>query len=1402
MTMKRGKEERLSESLNRLWPLVLGAGLLLPLAADARPPAEGAPLRDYIIELSDPPLAAYDGRLLSVATVAGETRLAPTTPEVTGRRLDPGARAAREYLEYLDGRHAAFQLEASVLLGRQVTALRSYQYAINGVALRLTPAEAQMLADSPMVKSMEADRVHRPQTDAGPPWIGAPFIWNGINDTGATLGEGVVIGVIDSGINWEHPSVADPGPDGYDHINPGGVQLGLCNMPQVPCNDKVKGIYDFVEDNPSTTDVVEENTNGRDNSGHGSHVIAIAAGNRLDVTINDTENVQLSGVAPHANIVSYRVCYVGEPPQPTGGGCLGSAILDAIDQAIADGVHVINYSIGTDAFNPWTGSSIPMAFLNARNADIFIVTSGGNAGPNPGTVGSPANAPWVPSAGNSSHNRLFASIVQNLLGGSTPPPDDIIGASLSGGIGQRDIVHAADFGFPLCGTGTPELQATCGGNQGLSNPWAGNPVFNGKIVVCDRGTYGRVEKGKNVMQAGGAGYILANTGEFGESVVADEHCLPASHIGKVGGDALRAWLNSGSGHRGSITGFTLAHLDLAADQVAATSSRGPVLPPVQDILKPNVIAPGTSILSASDIGEEFLVLTGTSMSSPHIAGAAGLLRALHPTWSVAQIASSIETTATAVLATDQGGAPANPHVRGAGRPRLGEAADAGLYLNVTGTDFNNANPAIGGNPKNLNLFGLVDSACRGACSFTRTVTDQVGGGSWQAAAVGFPAGVGVTIQPGQFNLGNGTSRSLNIGIDMQGSGLVGQWVYGDIRLTASGRPEQRLTVAVYYDGGSLPSEWVVNSNLNGGWTERSLTGLAPMPDATFTSGGLVRPRVTTETLIQDPTAVNPEPENEDPFDGGPGTFTVWHNVPPGALWLHSETLESTSNDLDLFVGRDDNQNGITEESEVLCQSTSPIDLELCDLFTPAPGAYWIIVQNWDTDNQQGDEATLVSAVIDGADSSDLVVSGPGIVAGGAQFDLRLSWSNAGAKPGEQWLGAVGLGTDRDNPNNVGVIPVRFNRNGISAPETLPLMAGGEHRLALAGNSSHDRIYIDIPPGVNTLIISATGAGNDQSNNLSFELYRQNFPAALASPPFVQLPGGINLVGSASGGGGNGPSIAINDAVTPGRYYLKLSNTRSAASTVTLEASVQSDPSNLDPHKGLWNFGREIFQGIEWNSSGNFSTVLWYSYDEDGQPAWYISSGPSPTGNIWVADLLRVTNDGAQQQEKQVGKVSMTFLADNDAVMSYTLFGRSGFEPVYPNQINTCPMISGQLRSYSGLWYRGLAGLGGASVVVYASAQAQVHYFYDALGVPRWLIAADDDNQSATAEVIPLLQFDGFCSVCEPEEVVWDTVGTVTRTFSNQISGSWTLDFELNPPLQQAINRTDNIVKLSDTLGCD
>ncbi len=1380
----------------RVLHLIIAVMLMIPGAMAMAKSVKLEPLdsegkRSWIIELADPPVVRFNG---NNADTQSANALKAIAPEKTGRRLDLLSSQAVAYGEYLDKRLQQFLSNTAQVAGGTPEIRARYKNLLNGVALRLTEAQAERVRGLPGVKNLVPNEILHIRTDAGPNLIGAAKIWNGEGGLPSGQGEGVVIGIVDTGINWDHISFQDPAPDGYDHSNPFGQQLGLCSEPEVLCNDKLIGVYDFTD----------EGSMGKDTASHGSHVSSIAAGNRINVTLAG-ETVPMQGVAPRANIVAYKVCREDDPDTEDEDetACTSVDIIEGLEQALTDGVDVVNFSIGSEsgAFSPW--NNYDELFLDLRNAGIFAATSGGNRGPVPASVSNPAVAPWLLGVAAATHTRLPGAKLEDLSGGTSAAPEDIAGQGLdpvngsANGIGPVDIVFAGDFGHPLCGIGEPELGPSCADNTGATNPFEPG-TFNGEIVVCERGDYGRVEKGLNVMLAGAGGYILINSEEFGESFPGtgpDNHCIPGIHVGYSKGKELKSWLTSGTGHRGTIGPFGLFYETSVADVLAEFSSLGPnaVVP---GTLVPDITAPGFTVLGAGKDGNDLIPLTGTSMASPHVAGGGALLLSADSSLTPSQLQSMFQTTATTNVRNHEGN-PATPFEMGTGRIQLAEALAAGFFMHVSGLDFLAANPATGGDPSSLNLPGMVKESCQEKCSFSRTVTDHAGGATWTASAENFPSGVQVKINPANFALSSGESRTLEIEISLTPE-TIGDWVFGEIMLVSAGLPEQHLTAAVFSSGGNLPSRWNIDSDLDGGWEQFQLDGLSSMPDATFTAGGLVKPAEFTEILIQDPS-------RDDPYDTSEGVMTRWFNVPAGSLWLHNRTPSSTAIDLDLYVGRDKDGDGFAEESEVLCESTTEIDIENCDLLLPDPGDYWVIVQNWDSSGFQGDEATLISAVIGPAGDSRLAVSGPGITAEGESVNLRLSWDNVNALPGEEWLGAAGIGTNRDRPNNLGVIPVYFNRTGVAAPATFPLMVGATHHLALDAAAVHDRIFIDVPPGASSLTVMANGADQTQNNNLKLELSRLDFDDGLEDPPFAAASGNAPVVASATGSNGNGPSLTISGGMLePGRWYAVLSNLLGIPYAIDIRADVEFSGDSIPLHPGLWEPSSRpgLGQGYEYNLSGPSRALIWYTYDEDGQPVWFIASNSAMDGNIWTADLLRVTNDGSQQQTAPVGQVSVTLLTETDAMFSFTLFGESGTERMVPLSALTCPEIDGSKESLTALWFRGIDGLGGASILMNSATQAQIHYLFDAAGMPRWLFAQDRDEPAPTNPEMPMLQFSGYCAVCSMSAVTSQPVGVLARSFSSETAGSWTLDYLLVPPLSGSVERTDQIIKLTDTIPCE
>jgi len=739
----------------------------------------------YLVRLRDAPLASYQGGIVG---------LEATSPRVTGEdRLDPEAPASVAYLSYLEAQQANVLASVERTLGRSVNAAFQYLAVLNGFAVTLTSQEAARVASLPQVLAVYRDVERELDTEVGPAHIGAPDIWGGDTGSGtATRGEGIVIGVIDSGINSQHPSFAATDEDGYVHTNPygAGVYQGWCATNPGFCNDKLIAAYTFHPNGGSP-----EDTNG-----HGSHTASTAGGNAhtatFDVGLN-TYNVRIQGVAPRANIVAYKVC---DPSCPT------SSSVAAINSAILnDQVDVLNYSIsGSD--DPWN-DVVDLAFLDAYNAGIFIAASAGNAGPGPSTVAK--TGPWNAAVAASTINRVIAHTLDVTGPGAPPALQDLAAIP-----GEKTVI-GSDINSEIRYDPTNPLGCT-------AFP-AG--FFTGSLALIQRGSCTFATKVTNAGTAGATGVVIFNNVDGPPiSMGSLTGTPPAFMVTLPDGLALRDYIVANPGATVRVNVATAYLIDNAwQDIVGAFSARGPSQ---FELLKPDFIAPGVNILAAvaQDAGDpvQYGFQQGTSMSSPHAAGAAALLKALNPTWSPAEIKSALASTAVGGLVKEDGVTPADPFDVGSGLLNLSLASKTGLVFDETHANYVAANPATGGDPKTLNQPSMVDYNCVGSCSWERTVKSVLPFTATYTATVSAPAGLNITVTPVTFTIAPGDSQALLIQADVS-SAPVGTFAFGSVTLetdaqhpTFAAIPSAVLLDEAFSDAAFPPAGWATYKLQGGG----------------------------------------------------------------------------------------------------------------------------------------------------------------------------------------------------------------------------------------------------------------------------------------------------------------------------------------------------------------------------------------------------------------------------------------------------------------------------------------------------------------------------------------------------------------------------------------------------------
>jgi hypothetical protein len=564
-------------------------------------------------------------------------------------------------------------------------------------------------------------------------------------------GEGVIAGIIDTGVNFQHPSFAATDGLGYTHTNPYGAgnYNGWCAANPGFCTDKLIGAYGL---NPL-------GGNPADDHGHGSHTGSTTAGNYHEAVFvvgSETYTRTVAGVAPRANVVAYKVCTPG---------CPQTASVQAVNHAIMDDmVDVLNYSIsGVD--NPWN-DSVDLAFLEAFNAGIYIAASAGNAGPGPSTAAK--SGPWNASTAASTINRIIAHTLD--VTGPTTPPE------------LQDVAAVPGENTTLVADINGELRFNAANPRGC-NPGHPANFFSGAIALVERGDCTFAEKVNNAAAAGATEVVVYNHFGGPPSVMGGllGNPTPAVMIDNGSGIALRAYVIANPGATVRInTATSLVFNDDWENVVAGFSSRGPSQ---FEMLLPTFIAPGVNTLAAGAFGSDHYYFSqGTSMSSPHAAGAGALLMALNPTWSPAQVRSALAMTANpSGLVKENGVTPADPFDVGSGLLDLDAAGRIGLVMDETYANFVAANPGAGGDPKTLNLPAFLNYNCTGECSWTRTVTSVAQDTVTYNAVANAPAGMVITVDPPSFTIDPGETQELVITVDVAGS-PVGSFAFADIRL--------------------------------------------------------------------------------------------------------------------------------------------------------------------------------------------------------------------------------------------------------------------------------------------------------------------------------------------------------------------------------------------------------------------------------------------------------------------------------------------------------------------------------------------------------------------------------------------------------------------------------------------
>jgi hypothetical protein len=779
----------------------------------------------------------------------------------------------------------------------------------------------------------------------------------------------------------------------------------------------------------------------RDPDGHGTHTSSTAVGSPVaNASIFGISRGAISGMAPGAHLIMYRVCLEE--------GCFTSDSIASVEQAIIDGVDVMNFSIGGGA-NPYTDAG-EIAFLDAYAAGILINASAGNAGP--GAATADHGGPWTNTVAASTSPRAWKTTVH--LSADNGDTLDAVGSSITPGIPSNTPVIAGGdvpgYNDPECDTALPAGSVT------------------GKVVVCI-GQFNRNLRANNVLQGGGAGMLLVVPPPGPGNEFTDNFWVPTVHLNSPNpGISVLDFVDDHTGVQANwATGTATAQ---TPDVITSFSSRGPVA----DFLKPDVTAPGIQILAGhtptpvsvfgGPPGELFQVIAGTSMSSPHSAGVSALVAAAHPDWTPGQIKSALMTSAVTDVLKEDGVTPADPFDTGAGSIRANLAVNPGLTFDETAANYF----ASAGDPLgriNLNVPSINAPVMPGVISTSRTGLNVSGRNLGYTAAIEEPTGADISVFPSSFKVKAGHSITFSVTIDA--TGLPAGQYFGRITLKPAGGSANDVTLPVAFNvtQGDVtlthicdPTEISVNGTSS---CEVTATNLAPEPanyDLSmaspsknlrvenvsapgvqsgngFTASGTLSPSVAPPIVSIAP-GVGP--------GGGYLPLSLFGITPIGGVG--DETLVNFNTPAFSFGSETYNRLGVTSNGYVVIGGGGSADLDFVPQTFPDPNApNNVLAPFWTDLNPGAGGGVRIGVLTDGVDDW-MVVDWQGVPTfGTSQLQSFEIWIQLTAEAITYSYGTI-TGSGAPDGLTVGA----ENRDGSSGLNFGSVPASGDELVVIAG----------------------------------------------------------------------------------------------------------------------------------------------------------------------------------------------------------------------------------------------------------------------------------------------------------------------------------------------------------------